>query len=46
MRGLRVDFGGVLTTNVFDSFCAFGEAEGLGADAVKRAFREDPQALG
>ncbi|MEA2459763.1 MAG: putative hydrolase of the superfamily [Thermoleophilaceae bacterium] len=45
MRGLLVDFGGVLTTNVFDSFRAFGEAEGLGPDAVKRAFREDPQAL-
>ncbi len=46
MRGLLVDFGGVLTTNVFDSFRAFGEAEGLGADAVKRAFREDTEALG
>jgi epoxide hydrolase-like predicted phosphatase len=45
VRGLLVDFGGVLTTNVFDSFRAFGEAEGLGPDAVKRAFREDPQAL-
>lgn len=45
MRGLLIDFGGVLTTNVFDSFKAFGEAEGLGADAVKRAFREDPEAL-
>jgi epoxide hydrolase-like predicted phosphatase len=46
VRGLLVDFGGVLTTNVFDSFRAFGEAEGLGPDAVKRAFREDPDALG
>ena len=46
MRGLLVDFGGVLTTNVFDSFRAFGEAEGLDPQAVKRAFREDPEALG
>ena len=46
MRGLLVDFGGVLTTNVFDSFRAFGEAEGLDPQTVKRAFREDPEALG
>ena len=46
MRGLLVDFGGVLTTNVFDSFRAFGEAEGLDPSTVKRAFREDPEALG
>jgi putative hydrolase of the HAD superfamily len=46
VRGLIVDFGGVLTTNVFDSFRAFGEAEGLDPSTVKRAFREDPEALG
>jgi epoxide hydrolase-like predicted phosphatase len=46
VRGLIVDFGGVLTTNVFDSFRAFGEAEGLDPLTVKRAFREDPEALG
>jgi putative hydrolase of the HAD superfamily len=46
VRGLLVDFGGVLTTNVFDSFRAFGEAEGLDPHTVKRAFREDPEALG
>ena len=45
MRGLLVDFGGVLTTNVFDSFRAFCEREGLPADTVKRAFRDDPEAL-
>jgi epoxide hydrolase-like predicted phosphatase len=45
-RGLLVDFGGVLTTNVFDSFRAFCEAEGLDPQAVKRLFREDPEALG
>ena len=46
MRGLLVDFGGVLTTNVFQSFRQFCEAEGLPADTVKRAFRDDPEALG
>lgn len=45
-RGLLVDFGGVLTTNVFDSFRAFCESEGLPPETVKRAFREDPEALG
>ncbi len=44
-RGLLVDFGGVLTTNVFDSFRAFCEAEGLDPQAVKKLFREDPAAL-
>ena len=46
MRGLLVDFGGVLTTNVFESFRAFCEREGLDPDKVRRLFREDPQALG
>jgi epoxide hydrolase-like predicted phosphatase len=46
VRGLLVDFGGVLTTNVFDSFRAFGEQEGLDPQTVKRTFREDPEALG
>jgi putative hydrolase of the HAD superfamily len=46
VRGLLVDFGGVLTTNVFESFRAFGEAEGLDPQTVKRAFREDREALG
>ncbi|MEA2449635.1 MAG: putative hydrolase of the superfamily [Thermoleophilaceae bacterium] len=45
MRGLLVDFGGVLTTNVFQSFKQFAEAEGLDRDAIKRAFREDREAL-
>jgi putative hydrolase of the HAD superfamily len=44
MRGLLVDFGGVLTTNVFDSFRAFCEEEGLDPETVKRLFREDPRA--
>jgi putative hydrolase of the HAD superfamily len=46
VKGLLVDFGGVLTTNVFDSFRAFCEREGLDPDTVKRLFREDPRALG
>ena len=45
MRGLLVDFGGVLTTNVFQSFKQFAKAEGLPADTVKRAFKEDREAL-
>ena len=40
MRGLIVDFGGVLTTNVFDSFKAFCRAEGLPEDTVKQIFRD------
>ena len=46
MKGLLVDFGGVLTTNVFDSFREFCEREGLDPDHVRRLFREDPAALG
>ena len=44
MKGLVLDYGGVLTTNVFDSFRAFCEAEGLEPDAVKRLFRSEPNA--
>jgi epoxide hydrolase-like predicted phosphatase len=45
VKGLLVDFGGVLTTNVFDSFRQFCEREGLDPDTVRRLFREDPRAL-
>jgi putative hydrolase of the HAD superfamily len=45
VRGLLVDFGGVLTTNVFDSFKAFCRAEGLPEDAVKSIFRERGEGL-
>jgi putative hydrolase of the HAD superfamily len=45
VKGLLVDFGGVLTTNVFDSFRAFCEDEGLDPKTIKRLFREDPRAL-
>jgi putative hydrolase of the HAD superfamily len=41
-RGLLVDYGGVLTTNLFDSFRAFCELEGLEPEAIGRRFREDP----
>ena len=43
--GLLVDFGGVLTTPVWDSFAGFCRDKGLHEDAVKRLFREDPAAL-
>jgi putative hydrolase of the HAD superfamily len=39
------DFGGVLTNPVWDSFAAFCRKEGLDPDAIKRLFREDPEAL-
>ena len=44
-RALIVDFGGVLTTNVFESFRDFCRAEGLDPDAVKRIFRERGEGL-
>ena len=46
MRGLIVDFGGVLTTNVFESFRQFCEREGLDPNTIKDTFRSDPEALG
>jgi putative hydrolase of the HAD superfamily len=45
VKGLLVDYGGVLTTNVFDSFRTFCHGEGLDPDAIKELFREDPRAL-
>jgi len=42
LRGLLVDFGGVLTTNVFASFAAFCEAEGLAPEQVRDVFMSDP----
>ena len=44
MKGLLVDFGGVLTTNVFDSFSDFCVAEGLEAEAFLDLFRSNPEA--
>lgn len=42
-RGLLVDWGGVMTTNVFETFRGFCEAEHLSADAVAERFRHDPE---
>jgi putative hydrolase of the HAD superfamily len=42
-KGLLVDFGGVLTTNVFESFATFCEAEGLPPERVAHAFRNEPE---
>ncbi len=44
-RGLLVDFGGVLTTNIWESFDAFCNAEGLERGAVLELFRGDGEAL-
>ena len=43
-RGLLVDWGGVLTTNVFESFQAFCVEEGLKPETVRDAFMGDPEA--
>jgi epoxide hydrolase-like predicted phosphatase len=42
MDGLLIDWGGVLTTNVFDAFTAFSHREGLPAEAVLDMFRHEP----
>jgi putative hydrolase of the HAD superfamily len=44
-KALLVDFGGVLTTDIWSSFAAFCEQRGLDAEAAKQLFREDPDAL-
>lgn len=44
MKGLLVDFGGVLTTNVFESFREFCEAEGLEPKAFTDLMTADPDA--
>ena len=45
MKGLLVDFGGVLTTNVFASFRAFCTDEGIDPDRIKALFRSNAAAL-
>jgi epoxide hydrolase-like predicted phosphatase len=40
-RGLLVDYGGVLTTSLFDSFRSFCELEGLAPETVSERFRHD-----
>jgi epoxide hydrolase-like predicted phosphatase len=44
-RAVLFDFGGVLTTSVWDSFASFCRSEGLEPDAVKQLFSTDPDAL-
>ena len=40
-RGLLIDYGGVLTSSLFDSFRSFCEVEGLAPETVGQRFRED-----
>lgn len=40
-RGLLVDWGGVMTSNLFASFAVFCDAEGLDPQALAIAFRSD-----
>jgi putative hydrolase of the HAD superfamily len=42
-QGLLVDWGGVMTTNVFDTFRDFCEGEGLSPEKVGELFRHDPK---
>lgn len=42
---LIVDFGGVLTTDIWAAFASFCEAEGLEREALKELFRRDERAL-
>ena len=44
-KALLVDFGGVLTTDIWSSFSAFCESRGLDPGAAKTLFRENPEAL-
>jgi putative hydrolase of the HAD superfamily len=44
-RAAFFDFGGVLTTPVWDSFASFCRSEGLDPDTIKNLFRSDPEAL-
>lgn len=43
-RGLLVDYGGVLTTSLFESFGAFCRTEGLEPDVIARRFAGDREA--
>ena len=42
---LLIDFGGVLTSDIWSSFAAFCEQRGLDPEAAKQLFREDSGAL-
>lgn len=39
--GLLLDWGGVMTTNLFHAFGAFCETEGVAAEALRQAFLQD-----
>jgi epoxide hydrolase-like predicted phosphatase len=41
--GLLIDYGGVLTTDLFESFRSFCDLEGLEPETIGRRFREDPE---
>lgn len=43
-RGLLIDWGGVLTSNLFESFNAFCEIEGLEPNVIGQRFRSDREA--
>jgi epoxide hydrolase-like predicted phosphatase len=45
LKGLLVDFGGVLTTSVWESFSAFCRTEGIEENRVRELFRSNPDAL-
>jgi len=45
VKGLLVDYGGVLTTSVFESFRAFCRAEGVRPDMIPHLLVEDEEAL-
>src|SRR5256885_16400690 len=45
LSALLIDFGGVLTSDIWSSFAAFCEQRGLDPEAAKQLFREDPDAL-
>lgn len=42
LTGLLVDWGGVMTTDVFATFVAFCDAEGLSPETIRERFRSDP----
>ncbi|HSJ17029.1 MAG TPA: HAD family phosphatase [Solirubrobacterales bacterium] len=43
--GLLVDFGGVLTTNMWEGFAEFCRAEGIEPGSVRNVFKHEPEAL-
>jgi len=44
-RALLIDFGGVLTSDIWQSFAAFCEQRGLDSEAAKQLFRGNPEAM-